>query len=53
MNRTGMSKGAAGGAVGWHKRLARHGRITEVLTAGGITESAAREIAGLSSRSSA
>jgi hypothetical protein len=46
MNRTGMSKGAAGGAVGWHKRLARHGRIAEVLTAGDITESAAREIAG-------
>ena len=46
MSKTGMSKGAAGAAVGWHKRLARHGRVAEAMTAGDIAESAAREIAG-------
>jgi hypothetical protein len=45
INRTGMSKGAAGGAVGWQKRLARHGKIAETMAAGGISESWAREIA--------
>ena len=40
-----MSKGAAGGAVGWHKRLARHQRIAAVMAAGGISESWAKEIA--------
>jgi hypothetical protein len=45
INRTGISKGAAGAAVGWHKRLARHGRIAQGMTAGDISESWAREIA--------
>jgi len=46
VNRNGMSKGAAGAAVGWGKRLRRHGRIAAVMAAGDITESWAREIAG-------
>jgi len=46
INRTGVSKGAAGAAVGWHKRLARHRRIAETMAAGEISESWAREIAG-------
>lgn len=46
VNKTGMSKGAAGSAVGWHKRLARHARIGAVMAAGDISESWAREIAG-------
>src|SRR6185437_629856 len=46
VNRNGMSRGAAAGAIGWHKRLARHGRIAAVMAAGTITESWAREIAG-------
>ena len=45
INRTGISQGAASGAVGWHKRLVRHGRIADVLAAGDISESWAREIA--------
>jgi hypothetical protein len=45
INRNGMSKGAAGAAVGWEKRLRRHGRIAAVMAAGDITESWAREIA--------
>jgi hypothetical protein len=44
-NRNAMSKGAAGGAVAWQKRLARHQRIAAVMAAGDITESWAREIA--------
>src|SRR6516164_1972766 len=46
VNRNGMSRGAAGAAVGWQKRLRRHGRIAAVMAAGDITESWAREIAG-------
>ena len=46
INKTGISKGAAGNSVGWQKRLARHRRIGETMTAGGISESWAREIAG-------
>src|SRR6516225_5027796 len=45
INKTGVSRGAAGAAVGWHKRLARHARIAAVMAAGGISESWAREIA--------
>src|SRR6185437_58451 len=45
VGRNGMTRGAAGGAVGWHKRLARHSRIAAVMAAGVITESWAREIA--------
>ncbi len=45
INRTGISKGAASGAVGWHKRLGRHARIAAVMAAGDISESWAREIA--------
>ena len=46
VNKTGIAKGAAGAAVGWHKRLARHGKIAQVMAAGEISESWAREIAG-------
>jgi Domain of unknown function (DUF222) len=46
VNKTGVSKGAAGSSVGWQKRLARHRRIADVMAAGGISESWAREIAG-------
>ena len=46
VNRNGMAKGAAGAAVGWEKRLRRHARIADVMTAGDITESWAKEIAG-------
>jgi Domain of unknown function (DUF222) len=50
INRAGMSKGAAGAAVGWDKRLRRHGRIAAAMTAGAITESWARDIAGWTDR---
>ena len=46
VNRNGMSKGAAGAAVGWDKRLRRHGRIAAVMAAGDISDSWAKEIAG-------
>ncbi len=45
INKTGISKGAAGAAVAWHKRLARHRRIAETMAAGDISESWAKEIA--------
>jgi len=45
IGKTGISKGAAGNSVGWQKRLARHQRIAQVMTAGDISESWAREIA--------
>ena len=46
VHRTGMSKGAALGAYGWHKRLARHGMIAAAMTAGTVSESWAKAIAG-------
>jgi hypothetical protein len=46
INRNTMSKGAASGAVGWEKRLRRHGKIAAVMAAGDITESWAKDIAG-------
>jgi hypothetical protein len=46
INKTGIARGAAGAAVGWQKRLARHRRIAETMAAGGISESWAREVAG-------
>jgi hypothetical protein len=46
VNRNGMSKAAAGGAVGWEKRLRRHAKIAAVMAAGDITESRAKDIAG-------
>jgi hypothetical protein len=45
INKTGMSKGAAGAAVGWGRRLRRHPRIAAAMTAGAISDSWAREIA--------
>ena len=45
INRTGISKGAARGAVGWEKRLRRHGLIAEAMAAGQVSESWAKEIA--------
>lgn len=46
VNRNQMAKGAAGAAVGWDKRLRRHGKIAAVMAAGDITESWAKQIAG-------
>jgi hypothetical protein len=46
VHRTGVSKGAALGAYGWHKRLARHGVIAAAMTAGTVSESWAKAIAG-------
>ena len=34
INKTGIAKGAASGAVAWQKRLARHRRIAAVMAAG-------------------
>src|ERR1700756_3160965 len=45
INKTGISKGAASGAVGWQKRLGRHGKIANVMAAGDISGSWAKEIA--------
>jgi hypothetical protein len=42
---TGVSKGAARGAVGWAKRLSAHQEITAALTSGQVSESWARDIA--------
>ncbi len=46
INRNAMAKGAASGAVGWEKRLRRHGKIAAVMAAGEITDSWAKDIAG-------
>jgi Domain of unknown function (DUF222)/HNH endonuclease len=46
INKTGISKGAAGAAVGWQKRLGRHRGIADAMAAGDISDSWAREIAG-------
>jgi len=45
IHRTGISKGAALGAYGWHKRLARHAVIAAAMTDGIVSESWARDIA--------
>ncbi len=45
VGKTRISSGAALGAVGWHRRLARHGRIAAAMAAGNISESWARQIA--------
>jgi hypothetical protein len=45
VNKNAMSKGAAGAAVAWDKRLRRHGRIAAVMAAGDITQSWAKDIA--------
>ena len=45
IGKTGIAKGAAGAAVGWQKRLARHRRIAATMAAGDISESWAKEIA--------
>jgi hypothetical protein len=45
INRTGISKGAALGAVGWRKRLCRHPLIAAAMAAGRVSESWGKEIA--------
>ena len=45
INQTGISTGAASGAVGWQKRLGRHHKIADVMAAGDISDSWAKEIA--------
>jgi hypothetical protein len=44
-NRTKISKGAAAGAIGWQRRLGRHGVIAGAMNSGDITESWAKDIA--------
>ncbi len=46
IGKTGISKGAANGAIGWQRRLGRHGQIAAAMTAGAVSESWAKEIAG-------
>jgi Domain of unknown function (DUF222) len=46
INKTGISKGAAGAEVAWDKRLRRHGKIAAAMIAGGISDSWAKDIAG-------
>jgi len=45
IHRTGISKGAALGAYGWHKRLAKHSVIAAAMTDGAVSESWAKTIA--------
>jgi uncharacterized protein DUF222/HNH endonuclease len=45
IGKTGISEGAARGAVGWQRRLGRHRVIAEAMAAGGVSESWARQIA--------
>jgi hypothetical protein len=45
INKTGISNGAAGAAVGWDRRLRRHRGIAAAMTAGAVSDSWAREIA--------
>jgi len=45
-NRIGISRGAAAGAIGWQRRLARHGVIAVTMAAGAVSESWGKEIAG-------
>jgi len=45
-NRTKMSRGAAAGAIGWQRRLARHGVIAAAMADGAVSESWAKDIAG-------
>jgi hypothetical protein len=45
IHRTGICKGAANGAVGWSRRLARHRVIAAAMTGGAVSESWAKEIA--------
>ena len=45
MNKTRMSQGAVAGAIGWERRLSRHGVIAGAMNSGGITESWAKDIA--------
>ena len=45
IGKAGLSKGAAGAAVGWDRRLRRHRGIADAMTAGAISDSWAREIA--------
>src|SRR5215469_6447437 len=46
IGKTGVSEGAARGAVGWQRRLARHPVIAEAMAAGSVSESWAKEIVG-------
>src|SRR5580693_9107868 len=45
VNRTKMSRGAAAGAVGWQRRLARHGVIAAAMATRNISESWGKDIA--------
>jgi hypothetical protein len=45
IHRTGISRGAALGAYGWHKRLARHGVVAAAMADGTVSESWAKAIA--------
>jgi hypothetical protein len=45
IHRTGISTGAARGAVGWQKRLRRHPVIAAAMTGGVVSDSRAKDIA--------
>jgi hypothetical protein len=45
IGKTRVSKGAANGAMGWSRRLGRHGVIASAMAAGSVSESWARQIA--------
>ena len=45
VNRTKMSRGAAAGAIGWQRRLARHGVIAAAMATRKISESWGKDIA--------
>ncbi len=47
INRAGIAKGAARGAMGWQRRLRRHARIAGAMAAGAVSESWGKEIAAL------
>jgi hypothetical protein len=45
IHRTGISKGAARGAMGWQRRLRRHVVIAEAMAGGAVSESRGKDIA--------
>jgi hypothetical protein len=45
MHRTGISKGAARGAIGWQRRLRRHALIAAAMAGGEVSETRGKDIA--------
>ncbi len=50
VHKTGITRGAAAGHVGWARRVAAHPELGKALAAGEISESCGRTIAGWSDR---